>query len=145
MSPDNGVVHYQMGVAMLLKGDGNGALAEFQAEPLEVFSMIGLPMAYHALGRKAESDAALKEVIAKWSKDAAGNIGSVYAFRGENDKAFEWIEKELKNGGTFAEIAGDKLWANLYDDPRWLPFLRSVGKAPEQLEKIQFKVAPPEA
>jgi hypothetical protein len=80
-------------------------------------------------------------VIAKWSKDAAGNIGSVYAFRGENDKAFEWIEKELKNGGTFAEIAGDKLYAN----PRWLPFLRRVGKAPEQLSRIAFKVSPPDA
>jgi serine/threonine protein kinase/tetratricopeptide (TPR) repeat protein len=145
LSPDNGVVHYQLGVALLLKGDGNGALAEFQAEPLEVFSMIGLPMAYHALGQKAESDAALNAVIAKWSKDASGNIASVYAFRGENDKAFEWIDKELENGGTFAEIAGDKLYANLYDDPRWLPFLQKIGKAPEQLAKIQFKVSPPDA
>ena len=37
--------------------------------------------------------------------------------------------------------------ANLFDkihkDPRWLPFLRKLGKAPEQLAKIEFKVTLP--
>jgi hypothetical protein len=51
--------------------------------------MIGLPMAYHALGRKADSDVALAALIAKYEKDAAANIASVYAFRDEADKAFE--------------------------------------------------------
>ena len=66
LSPANGVAHYQMGVAMLLKGDGNGALAEFAQEPVEVFRMIGQPLAYHARGLKAESDAALTALIAKY-------------------------------------------------------------------------------
>jgi hypothetical protein len=26
----------------------------------------------------------------------------------------------------------------MHDDPRWLPFLRSVGQAPEQLAEIKF-------
>ena len=143
LSPDNGVVHYQMGVALLLKGDGAGALAEFEQEKLEVFKMIGLPMAYHALGRKAESDKALAELIAKYEKDAAGNIAYVYAYRGEADKAFEWLEKERAAGSTFAEIASEPMLDNLRTDPRWLPFLRSIGKAPEQLSKIEFKVALP--
>jgi hypothetical protein len=30
-------------------------------------------------------------------------------------------------------------------DPRWLPFLRKLGRAPEQLEKIEFKVTLPRA
>ncbi|MCI0605597.1 hypothetical protein L0156_21640 [bacterium] len=28
-------------------------------------------------------------------------------------------------------------------DSRWLPFLRKIGKAPDQLAKIQFKVTLP--
>ena len=144
LSPRNGVAHYQMGVAMLLKGDANGALAEFEQEPVEVFRMIGLPMAYHARGRKAESDAALAALIAKYEKDANYNIAGVHAFRSEADRAFERLEKERNNGGTFAEIVVDPLFANLYDDPRWVPFLRKIGKAPEQLAKISFKVTPPE-
>ncbi len=144
LSPRNGVAHYQMGVAMLLKGDANGALAEFEQEPVEVFRMIGLPMAYHAGGRKAESDAALAGLIAKYEKDANYNIAGIHAFRREADRAFERLEKERNDGGTFAEIVVDPLFANLYDDPRWIPFLRKIGKAPEQLAKISFKVTPPE-
>jgi len=144
LSPGNGVAHYQLGVAMLLKGDAKGALAEFERESVEVFRMIGLPLAYHALGRKAESDAALAALIAKYEKEAAGNIAGIHAFRREADRAFEWLEKERRSGGTFAEIVVDPLFANLYDDPRWLPFLRKIGKAPEQLAKISFKVTPPE-
>jgi tetratricopeptide (TPR) repeat protein len=143
LSPENGVVHYQLGVVHLLKGNGQVALAEFQAEPIEVFKMIGLPMAYHAMDRKAESDTALKALIATYEKDAAGNIAGVFAFRGEKDPAFDWLEKERAMGSTFAEILCDPLYRNLHDDARWLPFLRSVGKAPEQVGKIEFKVALP--
>ena len=144
LSPGNGIAHYQVGVALLLRGDANGALAEFEQEPVEVFRMIGLPMAYHALGRKAESDAALAELIAKYEKDTIYNIGGIHAFRGEADRAFEWLEKERENGGTFAEIVVDPLFANLYDDPRWVPFLRKIGKGPEQLAKISLNVTPPD-
>jgi tetratricopeptide (TPR) repeat protein len=144
LSPGNGVAHYQMGVAMLLKGDANGGLAEFQQEPVEVFRMIGLPMGYHARGQKADSDAALAELIAKYEKETNYNIAGIYAFRGEADRAFERLEKERKSGGTFAEIVVDPLFANLYGDPRWIPFLREIGKAPEQLAKIVFKVTAPE-
>jgi hypothetical protein len=38
-------------------------------ETSEVWKMIGLPMACHALGRKADSDAALAALIEKWEKD----------------------------------------------------------------------------
>jgi hypothetical protein len=129
---------------MLLRGDANGALAEFEQESAEVFRMIGLPMAYHSLGRKAESDAALAELIARYEKAATYNIAGVHAFSGEADRAFEWLEKERANGGAFVEIVVDPLFSNLYDDQRWAPFLAQIGKAPEQLAEIPFKVTPPE-
>jgi tetratricopeptide (TPR) repeat protein len=138
LSPENGVVHYQLGVTYLVKGNGDLALAEFRAEPLEVFRMIGLPMAYHTLGRSAASDKAVKDLIAKYEKDAAGNIAGVYAFRGEPDLAFEWLEREVENGGTFAEVLVDPTYRKLYKDPRWLPFLRKVKFAPEQVDKVEF-------
>jgi hypothetical protein len=33
------------------------------------------------------------------------------------------------------------MFANIHDDPRWLPFLRKLGIAPEQLATIKFEVA----
>src|SRR5438067_8298433 len=86
LSPSNAGAHCQLGVALLLKGDAKAALAEIEQETSESYKRIGLPMACHALGRKADSDAALAALIAKSQKDAPSNIASVYAFRGEADK-----------------------------------------------------------
>ena len=144
LSPSNGGAHCQLGIALLLKGDAKGALAEIEQETSEIYKMIGLPMAYHALGRKADSDAALAALIAKYEKDASSNIASVYAYRGEADQAFEWLDKAVEYGdGGLGEIVTDNLFDKIHGDPRWLPFLRKIGKAPEQLAKIEFKVTPP--
>ncbi len=145
LSPSNGGAHCQLGVALLLKGDAKGALAEIEQETSEIYKMIGLPMAYHALGRKADSDVALAALIAKYEKDAPSNIAGVYAYRGEADKAFEWLDKAVEYGdGGLAEIVAENLFDKIHADPRWLPFLRKIGKAPEQLAKIEFKVTPPQ-
>jgi TolB-like protein len=145
LSPSNGGAHCQLGVALLLKGDAKGALAEIEQETSEIYKLIGLPMAYHALGRKAESDAALAALIAKYEKDGPSNIASVYAYRGEADKAFEWLDKAVEYGdGGLGEIVTDNLFDKIHADPRWLEFLRKIGKAPEQLAKIEFKVTLPQ-
>ena len=59
------------------------------------------PLTYHALGRKKESDAALAEFIAKYRADAAYQVAEIYAFRGEADRAFEWLERAYaqRDGG----------------------------------------------
>jgi TolB-like protein/Tfp pilus assembly protein PilF len=146
LSPGNGGAHANLGNALLLKGDAHGALAEIEQETSEVWKMIGLPMAYHALGRKADSDAALAALIAKWEKDSPYNIAYVYAYRGEADKAFEWLDKAVEYGdGGLADVVTESLFDKIHADPRWLPFLHKVGKAPEQLAKIEFKVTLPQA
>jgi TolB-like protein/cytochrome c-type biogenesis protein CcmH/NrfG len=144
LSPSFGVAHYSLGEALMLKGDAAGALAEMEQEKSDPWRMFGLPMAYHALGRKADSDRALAALIAKYEKDGSYNIAYVYAFRGEADKAFEWLDKavEYKDPGL-SEIVTENLFDKIHPDPRWLPFLRKLGKAPDQLAKIKFKVTLP--
>jgi len=145
LSPTHGGAHLGLCVALLLKGDGSSALAEIEQESIEAYRMIGLPMAYHALGRKADSDQALAALIAKYGKDAASNIAYVYAFRGEADQAFVWLDKAVEYGdpGLF-EIVTENLFDKIHADPRWLPFLRKIGRAPDQLAKIEFHVTLPD-
>jgi len=145
LAPGRGGAHYQLGVTLLLKGDKQGALAAIEQETSDVWKMIGLPMAYYALGRTADSDAALAKEIEQDKEDGAYNIAYVFAFRGEADKAFEWLENEYHGSAGFAEIVTENLFDKIHADPRWLPFLRKIGHAPEQLAKIEFKVAPPQA
>jgi hypothetical protein len=37
-----------------------------------------------------------------------------------------------------------RMIASLHSDPRWLPFLRKIGLAPEQLAAIKFDVRLPQ-
>jgi TolB-like protein/Flp pilus assembly protein TadD len=146
LAPGRGGAHAEVGNALLLKGDAQGALSEIEQEPNEVFKMIGLPMAYYALGRKADSDAALAALIAKYEKDGSYNIAYVYAYRGETDKAFEWLDKAVEYGDSgLGVVTTENLFDKIHTDPRWLAFLHKIGKAPEQLAKIEFKVALPQA
>jgi hypothetical protein len=101
-------------------------------------------MIYHALGRAADSDAALTELIEKYEQDSAYNIAYVCAVRDEPDRVFDWLERALKyNDPGLPATATEPLFRNVRDDPRWLPFLRKIGKAPEQLAAIHFDVTLP--
>jgi TolB-like protein/class 3 adenylate cyclase/Flp pilus assembly protein TadD len=143
LSPGRGGAHSELGNALMLKGDATAALAEIEQEKNEVRRMIGLPMAYCALGRKADADAALNAVIAKYEKDWSYNIAYVHAFCGEADKAFEWLDKAVTyQDPGLSDIVTENLFDKIHSDPRWLPFLRKIGKAPDQLAKIEFKMPP---
>jgi TolB-like protein len=142
LSRDYAGAQYNIGVALLLKNDPAAALAAMQQDP-EDWGPIGLPMAWHALGKKAESDAALAELIRTQEKEAAYNIAYVLAYLGQTDRAFEWLDKAVAyHDPGLTEIVVEPLFASIKKDPRWEPFLHKLGKAPEQLAAIKFDVGP---
>ncbi len=66
------------------------------------------------------------------------------AFRGESNQAFEWLDKAVANNDPgLGYIVSEAFFANIQHDPRWLPFLESIGKSTEQLASIEFNVALP--
>lgn len=146
LSPGYGGAHFNIGVALLLKGDAAGALAQMQQEKAEVWRMIGLPIAYCALGRKTDADVAFAALIANYATDSPYNIAYDYAYCGEADLAFDWLDKavEVQDPGL-NDIVAYPLFDKVHADPRWLPFLRKIGHAPEQLAKIKFTVTLPDA
>ncbi|MEJ2206660.1 MAG: tetratricopeptide repeat protein [Gemmatimonadota bacterium] len=133
-----------IGQALLGKGEPEAALRAIELESSRPWRLIGFVMANSALGRQAESDAALSELTEGWERDAAYNIAYVFAFRGEVDAAFEWLSKAVEyNDPGLSEVVVENSFAKIKADPRWLPFLQDVGKAPEQLATIEFRVMLP--
>ena len=58
-----------------------------------------------------------------------------YAYRGDKDKAFEWLERARRQRDAgLGDLRKDPLLTNLYDDPRWNAFLRTMGLADDQLK-----------
>ncbi len=74
-----------------LNGDASTALAAIKQETSEVSRLIALLLAYHALGRQSDREAALSELIGKYEKSAWYNIAYVYANCGGADKALEQV------------------------------------------------------
>ncbi len=94
----------------------------------------GLGLAY-LLERVAESDAALAELTKNDSETAAYQIAEVYAYRGDKDRAFEWLERARRQRDPgLGNLRRDPLVANLHDDPRWVAFLHTMGLADDQLK-----------
>ena len=141
LSPNRIATHYFMGVALLLNGQPEAALLAMQQEGFEVLRLLGLAMVRSAMGEVDASDALLAELIASYEQDAAYNIAYVLAYRGESDRAFEWLAKAVLYADPgLTDIVGEPLFKSLHADPRWLPFLESIGNAPGQLNAISFRV-----
>ena len=85
-------------------------------------------IAYYALGRKKESDAALSELIAKYHADEAHLIAQVYAFRNQSDEAFGWLDRAYaqRDPGLIVTKV-DPLLKNLHGDPRYPAFLKKLN------------------
>jgi TolB-like protein/Tfp pilus assembly protein PilF len=128
ISPEYGAGHYFLGVALLLQGHNEAALAEFQKETEEDGRLEGTAMVYFAAGRRVESNAQLAEAIRKNATDWPSAIARVYAFRGERDTAFEWLNRayEARDEDLYY-VRGDPLLKNLEGDLRYKPFLRKMN------------------
>ena len=142
LSPDYFALEYRMGLALLLKGEAEAALASFSAEEDDEYRVKGSALALYALGRQEEHEARLQELIEGWGEEWPSEVAPVYAWTGDADSAFQWLEKSVKEepGGFDTQ---DPLLQALHSDPRWLPLLESLGKSPEQLNIIRFEISLP--
>jgi len=87
-------------------------------------NLVGIAVAYHGVGRHEESDNALAQMQDLGGPYVEYGMAAVYARRGENDKAFESLEKVT--GMSRAKIVFETFFLVLHDDPRWQPYIDSL-------------------
>jgi TolB-like protein/tetratricopeptide (TPR) repeat protein len=127
LAPDASFYHFQLGVLQLMRGNAEAALSEMEREPDGFWRFTGLALGYHSLGRKAESNAALASLIKDHSGTAAYQIAEVYAWRGETDRAFAWLDRAYaQRDGGLTDIKGDPLMRSLESDPRYRALLAKL-------------------
>jgi TolB-like protein/tetratricopeptide (TPR) repeat protein len=92
----------------------------------------GLAAVYYAMGRKAESDAALARYSEEHADDDAYTVAVIHAYRAERDEAFMWLDRAYgQKDPDLYQIKCDPLLKNLQPDPRYDAFLRKM-KLPEK-------------
>jgi tetratricopeptide (TPR) repeat protein len=127
LNPNFPVSRVLLGRVLLDQGKRQEALKEMDREPDRVWRSYGLCLAYHALGRASEAEAALTAFVKDYGETMAFQIAEVFAYRGETDRAFEWLERAftLRDSGL-ADIKNDPLLKGVQSDLRYAALLRKL-------------------
>src|SRR5438874_3663911 len=129
--------YYHAGLAStyLLEGKLEEAANAAQADTAEWARLTVTACIRWSQKRISESDAALAQLIKSSAETAAYQIADVYAYRGDKDRAFEWLERARRQRDAgLPGLRTDPYLANLRGDTRWNAFLHTMGLGDDQLK-----------
>lgn len=128
LAPDHGRAPLGLGMAALLEGDPAAARAWYARSNNETFRLAGLAMAAHDLGDDAESRRVLQELLAGHAHNSAYQIAGVFAWGGEHDTAFDWLQRAVSQRDAGLQyLKYDPALRSLRSDPRYLRLLQQLG------------------
>jgi len=138
LDPKDWWQHYNLGVGYEGVGKAEQAISEYQkaielAAGSQVAS-VALAHAYAALGEKTEAEKILRD-LERESKESAASpytMATIYAGLGENDKAFEFLEKAYSEKSLYlvSSLKSDFLLDSLRPDSRFQSLLRRTAMKP---------------
>jgi tetratricopeptide (TPR) repeat protein len=135
LDPKDWSQHYDLGVGYEGVGKADQAIPEYQ-KAIELaggsqVASIAPAHAYAALGKKIEALKILRDLERESKKSAASpyTIATIHAGLGENDKAFEFLEKAYSEKSLYiiSSLKSDFLLDSLRPDPRFEDMLRRMG------------------
>jgi len=128
IAPDLAEGPFGHGTLALLEGRAEAALETFGKCTVEYLKLTGQALALETLGRRAASDPVLDALIGRFASVAAYQIAQVYAWRGDRDRAFAWLDRAYEQhdpGLTYVKY--DPLLRNLRSDARLPTFLKKMN------------------
>jgi len=128
LAPSSDRALFNLGELELLEHQPERALALFRRTALPPFSLAGQAKAEYSLGHVDASQRVLEQFIAKYGQDSSYFVARVYAWRGEKDRAFEWLERayEVRDDGL-PWLKIDAGLRSLRGDPRYKAVLRKMN------------------
>jgi len=128
LSPQVAGTRAYFSLVLLALNRNEDAVAEAKWESEEVNHLWALAIVHHGLGKRADSDEALRELIEKYADGGAYQIAEVHAARGEVDAAFDWLERAYaQRDGGLSDSKTSPRFRSLHGDPRWGAFLKKMG------------------
>jgi DNA-binding winged helix-turn-helix (wHTH) protein/tetratricopeptide (TPR) repeat protein len=130
LDPQLEYIHLNRAEILLEKGLPAEALKEVDAEPGEVWRLLGKAIVLRDLGQSKESDAALQQLITTHPAEPY-NIASAYVCRREPDQAFIWLDRALeRHDVSLIGIRTDPLFRKLHSDPRFAELISRMKISP---------------
>jgi tetratricopeptide (TPR) repeat protein len=131
LNPQLSSLHLTRGKIFFSAGRKDEALAEMDKETGEWEKLSGEALANEALGRRQESEKALRKLIATRQMECAYQIAEVYGFRGEADNAFRWLDRAVRQRDPGApEFRTSPFMKGLRQDPRFAELSAKMNLPP---------------
>jgi len=128
LDPDHWASPLTLSRIYLLQGRPQDALREIERVSYAPYRAHLYALTYYALGRKKESDAALRELMMKYHASNAFEIATIYAFRNQTDEAFEWLDRAYaQRDPSLMSTKMDPLLKSLHNDPRFAALLKKLN------------------
>jgi len=127
LNTQEAMVHEVLGEIYLNENRPQDALAEMEKEAAGCLRDMGIVIAYHALGQDQESKSALQQMIPICQDDWAYQIAQAYAYRGEPDEAFAWLDRAYRQHDPgLVWLKTDLKMTSLRADPRYKAMLERL-------------------
>lgn len=136
LSPGSGSHYSNRALLRLLQNRPQEAIADAEKADHESLRLAILAMANNDLGFREASDEAIGALLAEHADDDAYNIAMAFAWRGESDKAFDWLDRAISHGQSVYGIKTDPFFRGLTGDPRWDSILERLGLTDDQVVDI---------
>jgi len=132
---------YALGAALLVSGEPERALEAFEREVDEEYRVKGRALCFHAMGRNEEFEAEFARLREEWGETWPSEIAHVYAWTGDADKAFEWLDRAVAMAEGGIGNSRRIPWLEpLHGDPRWEAYLEKLGISDPQLAQIRAEI-----
>jgi tetratricopeptide (TPR) repeat protein len=139
INPDYPGLSLALGNFYMMRGDLENALLEIEKTPDEFFYRHQKANYLYMMGREAEAQTLINELLETSADEVPGAMALVYAMRGEGDSAFEWLDLAYEqHNARPASFLGGLSWRKLTGDPRYSAFVEKIGLLEE------WKAMPPE-
>jgi TolB-like protein/Tfp pilus assembly protein PilF len=127
IQPESSYGLTNLGKLQLLQGDSAGVIETARRLNGKDFRLKMTAMVEHSLGHAGQSEQALKLLIASVRSDCAYCVAEVYAWRGEADATFEWLERAYQQRESdLVSIQFDPLMSSVRGDLRYAALLRKM-------------------
>ena len=133
LNPDDGFARAEYGIATVYTGSILEGTAEIekavQAVPKVISARWRLALAYGLAGRMGEAEDMLREAEEAMSRMYIPGtvIAMMHVFLGEKDRAFEALNRTVREGTSTMDVLYEPLFDSLRTVPRFHQILEKIG------------------
>jgi TolB-like protein/tetratricopeptide (TPR) repeat protein len=128
LNPDYPALHAYRTRVLLARSMPEAALEEADKEQNPFWRRYARILSLIALQRSDEADSLLQQMIIEHGGDAAYQLAEIYAFGGDVDEAFNWLDRAWRQrDGGMSELIGNYFFSNLENDARWRELLIRIS------------------